>query len=871
MSTKTTFKRIALVAVAALGLGTFSAIAPASAALVQVTSLSAGTTSPTRVGVLNSTTITAAGAFVSANDVAFSAQVISAPAGSAFATNRPTGANYETGVQATGTSAAAAMDILAGTSVSTTAAGTVADIAPATNTNSVTAVWTASGSGSNVKLNVQIQTDIAGSYTVMVSASATGVAGTESYAAGDKSVTYTFTTAGAPTTLTLASVAGSIIGGATYGKLFSLSLKDAAGNATSLGQNEALDVSDDITSTILNGVTWSGTIATLSSTSTNVINGVYYLGVKAASTSTADTGLLTVSGSGTLAATLTTNIAETVVAGTQPTATAIVKKSGTTGACLVATTPTPPFSATYGSNCSSHLFTVTDSNTAGTVALNGAVDVTTVSGLLYSTYYSVAAAGSTATLTITQALTAADTAKVNVSIPASSAVSKSVSYVAAAATASAVVVPASNILSATAGVNAMTVESTDQYGEVMQYQAVTVTVTGRNTVTSKSLGVTDANGQLTYTLTDAGTSGTSDSVVFTVGTIAASPFTITYGAVTVGTITITGGNTTASVANATSSTSAIEADDTPESAVVGGTVTVKDASGNLLAGVPVTFTVDKDGAAILSTKKTVYTGSAGTAATSVYAWKAGTYVVTATAGGKSTTASYTFANSRAADARVLSATADAGLVTAKVVDRFGNPVSGVTVYVSKTSGTGYFGTGVTKTSSTTGTDGTVDFAVTGTADIKVSTLDYAAVPGTNAAGQTCALAGNIDCAVGTTAAEAFTATTAGTATVAEENVGSTFAPAGVSSVTVSVNNNAAADNAQAATDAAAEATDAANAATDAANAAAEAADAATAAAQDAADAVAALSAQVASLISGLKSQLTALTNLVIKIQKKVKA
>ena len=77
--------------------------------------------------------------------------------------------------------------------------------------------------------------------------------------------------------------------------------------------------------------------------------------------------------------------------------------------------------------------------------------------------------------------------------------------------------------------------------------------------------------------------------------------------------------------------------------------------------------------------------------------------------------------------------------------------------------------------------------------------------------------------------------------------------------------------AQAAADAAAEATDAANAATDASNAAAEAADAATAAAQDAADAVAALSAQVASLISGLKAQLTALTNLVIKIQKKVKA
>ena len=78
-------------------------------------------------------------------------------------------------------------------------------------------------------------------------------------------------------------------------------------------------------------------------------------------------------------------------------------------------------------------------------------------------------------------------------------------------------------------------------------------------------------------------------------------------------------------------------------------------------------------------------------------------------------------------------------------------------------------------------------------------------------------------------------------------------------------------NLSAAADAAAEATDAANAATDAANAAAEAADAATAAAQDAADAVAALSVSVSEMVNALKKQITSLTNLVIKIQKKVKA
>jgi hypothetical protein len=47
--------------------------------------------------------------------------------------------------------------------------------------------------------------------------------------------------------------------------------------------------------------------------------------------------------------------------------------------------------------------------------------------------------------------------------------------------------------------------------------------------------------------------------------------------------------------------------------------------------------------------------------------------------------------------------------------------------------------------------------------------------------------------------------------------------------------------------------------------------AAQAAAQDAADAVAALSAQVAELVAALRKQITSLTNLVIKIQKKVKA
>ena len=109
-------------------------------------------------------------------------------------------------------------------------------------------------------------------------------------------------------------------------------------------------------------------------------------------------------------------------------------------------------------------------------------------------------------------------------------------------------------------------------------------------------------------------------------------------------------------------------------------------------------------------------------------------------------------------------------------------------------------------------------------------------------------------------------TLAGKSTAATGAIAASIAGTTITATTVVTN-----PGVDAATDAANEATDAANAATDAALAAADAADAATAAAQDASDAVAALSATVATLVASLKAQITSLTNLVIKIQKKVKA
>jgi hypothetical protein len=117
----------------------------------------------------------------------------------------------------------------------------------------------------------------------------------------------------------------------------------------------------------------------------------------------------------------------------------------------------------------------------------------------------------------------------------------------------------------------------------------------------------------------------------------------------------------------------------------------------------------------------------------------------------------------------------------------------------------------------------------------------------------------------------FSWTTAGTAvtgTAPSANSGLLVANQAVKgSIAVTVSN----PSVDAAAAAAEEATAAANDATDAALSAAEAAEAATAMAQEAVDAVAELSASVTKLISALRAQITTLTNLVVKIQKKVKA
>jgi hypothetical protein len=420
----------------------------------------------------------------------------------------------------------------------------------------------------------------------------------------------------------------------------------------------------------------------------------------------------------------------------------------------------------------------------------------------------------------------------------------------------------------------------DQFGNTMKSASVQVAHTGANAPTVAPAAVlTDANGQASYTFTDAvgvAASTTLGSDTVAVSAVNAAAPSVSTGAITVtyktalsvithlySTYTLQGA--TAGVAtlipatvfsNATASglaNSTLDKIDWSKAVLVASTsgetgvvkldfvASTSAALADAVTGIPTTVTVTNgfilDAAGKLVTSRVIYANE------SIYlvGAKTGTAVVTATNGTITKTASVAFVNV-AADARIVTATESAGRVTVKVTDWQDQAVGGVSLDVTLTGG-GKLGNGASFAQFTTARDGSVTFEVIGAATVSVRSTS---------ANKTLNLADYAD-ATGTTI--------------------TTGVKAGVRTATVTTAGMAdtAAENAQAALDAAAEATDAANAATDAANAAAEAADAATAAAQDAADAVAALSTQVSEMVNALKKQITALTNLVIKIQKKVKA
>jgi len=422
---------------------------------------------------------------------------------------------------------------------------------------------------------------------------------------------------------------------------------------------------------------------------------------------------------------------------------------------------------------------------------------------------------------------------------------------------------------------------TDDFGNPVSGVVLqpSLSTTSSNYTASIASVVTGADGTASYSLTDAAAvaAGTDKvSFVDVAGTLTAVSSTITYAATAPAVTSMTAyyspsatATTAAAVATAVP-TSGIYADSSGTkfkvviAKTIGAAVTTADttvtsgvASGDQLviriatgkAGATVTATASTgayikatSGFAVSSTSK--YTSSVGDAYFVVGTNVTGANTITFTSGTATTSVAF-WSTTVAASARFLTLTKGtvAGSVVAKLADRYGNGISGVSVQIGTDSGT--LGNGQMTTVYTTDANGQVTVVPVGAANDTANITALVSTTGDD----TTSIAGY----VGSTAVDTTLAAGTRTATLA-----------------VSLGTSGS-DAAQAATDAANEATDAANAATDAANAAAEAADAATAAAQDAQAAVAALASQVADLIAGIKAQITALTNLVIKIQKKVKA
>jgi len=315
--------------------------------------------------------------------------------------------------------------------------------------------------------------------------------------------------------------------------------------------------------------------------------------------------------------------------------------------------------------------------------------------------------------------------------------------------------PATSVRLATAGSVTISVRVRDQFRNPVANTGVAVTFAGRNVAKASATVVTGATGIAEYTFTDSATTGATDTITFSASG-ATTPVTVSYGTNTAGAVLVATPSTNSVTATTLAGADAypkawseISAGDGAEAGVVTVTALVTDADKNVMAGMPVAWTVTGTGCAITSTTATSFTGANGQATASLYAWLQGTCVVTATSGGQTDSANSHWRQS--AEVRTISATVSGNAITATVKDRFGNPVRAIAVTATRTSGVGFFGSASSATANTDD-NGQVIFAVSGgAAKATVALADETFQ-------QSDAIKGGID-GVSTAATNQFTATT----------------------------------------------------------------------------------------------------------------
>jgi len=657
MSTKTTFKRIALVAVAALGFGVLTSVAPASATDATPTLVTVGTVPVAQVGVVHTTPVTFTAPFAATTDThTVTVRVISAPAGSVYAgtlgtakvTAGSVGLSWIDGTVYAGNGGTTVPGKITIESTGTAAAnGVVSGLVTGATYPAASALMTHSSwvtPDTTSAAAVKVTPDVAGSYTVLVSTSSRALAGSTAFAAGDASATYTFTTGAAVASVTLAAVTGAPTGGSTNGQIFKVTIKDAAGNATQLATNEAINLTSNVTTTNIGEIaagctssctaTYNGAGVTAGLDNSNFSAGVAYIQIKDATAAAAD-AVITATGSGLLSNTITSTVGFSTVTGTTFATSAISDVAGVTrpgsgkkGVTTVAAGSS--YTDSVSTSVTSHSYAVTVA-TAPTAAAKVAVNITDTSGQItglvgavYSTYIGVAATTGLGTLSVTTAAML-NGYSFTASVGSTAAAAIVVTAATASSSASTIAVEPNSVIKAAYGSSSvLSAVLKDQFGAAVANHVVTITTTGRNASVTGTTLATDANGRVTYTRTDAGTSATTnkqDVVTFTPTSGTAASVTINYVESGLGIATVTLATPTTDDTAASGVTySDINASSTSGAQATTQTITatVTDVNGTLLVGIPVTFSTASAGAAVLSTKVTVYTGADGTSSASVY-------------------------------------------------------------------------------------------------------------------------------------------------------------------------------------------------------------------------------------------------------------
>jgi len=439
----------------------------------------------------------------------------------------------------------------------------------------------------------------------------------------------------------------------------------------------------------------------------------------------------------------------------------------------------------------------------------------------------------------------------------------------------------------------------DAFGALVPNAVMNLSLSGANNAAGTVLipsKTTDANGQVSHSFTDAAAeaadedtltatsrdvSSATASVVITYRAALTVPSSVNYyysttdkdaSMTTIVTSTpiyesgSTGWdiNTSKNIAKSLTPATSSTSDD-----VLGLSATFLTSGSLAATGLPVTVTASTGGwilssAGLPVSTRTIYTNSSGIVNFNVTATTPGVKEFTVTQGTVTKTAKIAFIN-ETADARFLTVTAGSNNSTATAGS---DTLPSWTAVVTDNLGNPV--SGVTIQVTTTG----VGTLASGAKSAQWTTLadgSYTFEMKSSEAGVS-----NITVSASASGSQLTDAAGfAGTTVVSGIAAGVSSA---TSSVTFAAGTSASQSAAEAASDAALEAIDAANAATDAANLAAEAADAATVAAEEARDAadaataaVEALASEVATLMAALKAQITTLAKTVAKIAKKVKA